>query len=103
MLLRTKFILLIGSIVLFSFGVTFYRTYDFQKKLIYEQTERQARMLSRQIILTRKWVSDHNGLFLVKEPGVEANPYLDEPEIHDAAGQSYVKRNPAMEIGRAHV
>jgi len=96
MLLRTKFSLLIGSIVVLSFGVTFYRTYDFQKKLIYEQTVRQARMLSRQVILTRKWVSDHNGLFFVKQPGTEANPFLDEPEISDAEGHSYVKRNPAM-------
>jgi len=96
MLLRTKFILLIGSIVVLSYGLTFYRTYVFQKDLVYEQTERQARMLSRQILLTRKWVSDHNGIFLVKQPGIVANPFLKEPEVKDSEGHFFVKRNPAM-------
>ncbi len=96
MRLRTKFVLAIGSIISIAFGITFYRTYLFQNDLIYEQSSRQARMLAQQILLTRKWVADHNGIFLVKQPGIEANPFLDDPEVRDASGQVYVKRNPAM-------
>jgi signal transduction histidine kinase len=53
-------------------------------------------MLSKQVLLTRKWVADHNGLFLLKSEGVAANPFLKEQEIADTSGRRYVKRNPAM-------
>jgi two-component system, NtrC family, sensor kinase len=96
MKLRTRFIILICLVVTISFGITFYRTSAFQNELVIAQAITQARMLHKQILLTRKWVSDHNGVFLVKAPGVEANPYLTEAEIEGAGGRLLVKRNPAM-------
>jgi len=96
MQLKTKLILLISLVICISYGVTFYRTSDFQEKLVVEQATRQAKMLFNQIRLTRQWVSDHNGLFLVKAPGVESNPFLDHGEIQDSHGNWLVKRNPAM-------
>ncbi len=96
MQLRTKFILLVGLVVVASYGITFYRTSSFQRQLVIAQAGRQARMLHKQIILTRKWVADHNGIFLLKQPGVDANPFLVEPEVWDVKGRGYVKRNPAM-------
>lgn len=96
MSLRNKFILLISSVVMVSYGITFYRTSQFQHELVLSQAADQARMLSKQVLLTRKWVADHNGLFLLKSAGVEANPFLAEPEIIDTTGRHYVKRNPAM-------
>ncbi|MDX2495913.1 MAG: DUF3365 domain-containing protein, partial [Desulfuromusa sp.] len=76
--------------------VTFYRTSTFQEELVVEQATRQAKMLFHQIRLTRQWISDHNGLFLVKSPGVESNPFLEQGEIQDSQGNWLVKRNPAM-------
>ncbi len=96
MQLRTKFIILIGLVTCCSYGVTFYRTSNFQEELVVEQATRQAKMLFSQIKLTRQWVADHNGLFLVKGPGVEENPFLAEAQIQDDAGNWLVKRNPAM-------
>ncbi len=96
MQLKTKLILLIGLVVSFSYGVTFYRTSSFQEDLVVEQATRQAKMLFNQIRLTRQWVSDHNGLFFVKSPGVEKNPFLEQAEIQDSQGNWLVKRNPAM-------
>ena len=96
MSLRNRFILLISSVVMLSYGITFYRTSQFQYELVLSQTATQARMLSKQVLLTRKWVAEHNGLFLLKDPGVEPNPFLVEPEITDTKGRHYVKRNPAM-------
>ncbi|MFK5925080.1 MAG: ATP-binding protein [Desulfuromusa sp.] len=96
MQLKTKLILLISLVICISYGVTFYRTSDFQEKLVVEQATRQAKMLFNQIRLTRQWVSDHNGLFFVKSPGVEKNPFLDQGEIQDIKGNWLVKRNPAM-------
>jgi signal transduction histidine kinase len=96
MRLRTKLSILVSIIMLLSFGLTFYRTAAFQDELVFKQTERQARMLARQILLTRKWVADHDGLFFMKKPGVESNPFLSESAIKDLEGHTYVKRNPAM-------
>ena len=96
MQLKTKLILLISLVICISYGITFYRTSDFQEKLVVEQATRQAKMLFNQIRLTRRWVSDHNGLFLVKAPGVESNPFLEHGEIQDEQGNWLVKRNPAM-------
>ena len=96
MRLRTKFLILVGLVVLVSFGVTFYRTSEFQNELLIGQAERQARMLAKQLVLTRKWVAEHNGVFVIQKPGVAANPFLDTPQIRDDEGQTYVKRNPAM-------
>ncbi len=96
MQLKTKFILLIALIVCLSYGITFYRTATFQEELVVEQATMQAKMLFHQIRLTRQWIADHNGLFLIKEPGVEANPFLEDNEIQDSHGNWLVRRNPAM-------
>ena len=96
MQLRMKFILLIALVTTCSYGVTFYRTSSFQEELVVEQATRQAKMLFHQIRLTRQWVSDHNGLFFIKEPGVTSNPFLEEGQIRDTQGNWLVKRNPAM-------
>ena len=96
MSLRNKFILLISSVVMLSYGITFYRTSQFQHELVLAQAVDQARMLSKQVLLTRKWVAAHNGVFVMKHAGIEANPFLEEAEIVDNKGRHYVKRNPAM-------
>jgi two-component system NtrC family sensor kinase len=88
--------LLISAVVIVSFSITFYRTSSFQQELVLEQAARQARIIHKQILLTRRWVSDHNGLFFLKTEDVKANPFLDDKEIHDEEGRPYVKRNPAM-------
>lgn len=96
MQLKTKLIFLLSLVIGLSYGVTFYRTSTFQEELVVEQATRQAKMLFHQIRLTRQWISDHNGLFLVKSPGVERNPFLEQGEIQDSQGNWLVKRNPAM-------
>ena len=65
MRLRAKFSILVSMIVILVFGITFYRTSYFQNHLVINQTKRQARMLAQQILLTRKWVADHDGLFVL--------------------------------------
>jgi signal transduction histidine kinase len=96
MRLRIKLSILVTVIVTISFGITFYRTSSFQDELVIGQTERQARMLAQQILLTRKWVADHDGLFFIKKAGVASNPFLKGTDIEDLSGRVYVMRNPAM-------
>lgn len=94
--LRTKFIIFIGAIISAFYFYMLHRTAVFDQTMILRQAEQQARMLYKQILLTRQWASDHNGLFILKRQGVEANPYLDLPTVTDAAGHTYYLRNPAM-------
>jgi two-component system NtrC family sensor kinase len=88
--------LLVSAVVVVSFSITFYRTSAFQQELVLEQATRQARVIHKQILLTRRWVSDHNGLFFLKTGDIKANPFLADKEIRDEQGRPYVKRNPAM-------
>jgi len=94
--LRTKFIIFIGAIISFSFLYMLHRTSVFEDEMIIRNAKQQARMLYKQILLTRQWVSDHKGLFVLKTSGVEANPFLDLPMVQDQNGKTYVMRNPAM-------
>lgn len=94
--LRTKFIIFIGTIISCSYVFMLYRTAIFDENMIIMQAEQQARMLYKQILLTRQWASDHNGLFVLKRKGIEKNPYLELPTVTDTAGNEYYMRNPAM-------
>jgi hypothetical protein len=94
--LRTKFIIFIGAIISAFYLFMLYRTSAFDEKMILKQAEQQARMLYKQILLTRQWASDHNGLFVMKKKGLEENPFLNLPTVTDAQGQTYFLRNPAM-------
>ena len=94
--LTIKFIVAISAIILLSYGFLLLQTSNLQNELVMEQARQQARILYKQILLTRQWVSDHQGLFLVKTAGVSENPYLHESTIRADDGTVFVKRNPAM-------
>ena len=72
--LTIKFIVAISAIILLSYGFLLFQTSNLQNELVMEQARQQARVLYKQILLTRQWVSDHQGLFFVKTKGV-----LEEP------------------------
>lgn len=66
MKLKFKFILAIGFVLVCSFGIILVYMTKLQNDLVIGQAKHQARMLHDQLFLTREWVSDHQGLFVVK-------------------------------------
>lgn len=96
MKLHYKFILIISLVLILSYGVILYYTSGLQNDLVIGQARHQARMLHHQLILTREWVSDHHGLFVIKSDAVRENPYLDYPNLVTRDGITLVMRNPAM-------
>ena len=94
--LRGKFIVAIGAIISISYMIFLYRTSVVENELIILQAQQQARMLYNQILITRQWVSEHNGVFVIRQDTVDSNPFLDMPTIWDQFGNEYVMRNPAM-------
>jgi len=55
-----------------------------------------ARSIFKNVIITRKWVADNDGVFVVKKPGMEANPYLDHPQLFSESGDTLLLKNPAL-------
>jgi radical SAM protein with 4Fe4S-binding SPASM domain len=91
--LRGKFIVAIGAIISVSYMIFLYRTSIVDNELIILQAKQQARMLYNQILITRQWVSEHNGIFVIRQDSVDSNPYLALPSIWDQSGNEYVNRD----------
>ena len=96
MTLKAKFLLAMVLILTLSYGLLMIYTSHLQNRLVIGQAEQQARMLYRQVLLTRQWIADHQGLFLVQTTTTRPNAFLNEPVITTDTGLTLVRRNPAM-------
>jgi hypothetical protein len=94
--LSLKFIIGTAVVLSIAMGLSLYFISRNHEKLILEQVDAQAKALFRQIVLTRKWVANHGGVFVEKVPWKDPSPYLLEPEIVDIKGRKYTKESPAM-------
>jgi signal transduction histidine kinase len=94
--LNLKFIIGVAIVLTIAMGVSLYLLDNNHKKLVMEQLDQQAKTLFKQIVLTRKWVADHGGVFVEKVPWKDLSPFLTEPEIQDTAGRKYIRESPAM-------
>ncbi|MFB3817235.1 MAG: ATP-binding protein [Candidatus Methylomirabilales bacterium] len=94
--LSLKYILSTTAILLVVMGVTLGIVARRHEQLVLAQIEMQAKGLFKQIVITRRWVADHGGIFVEKLPWVEPNPYLPDSMITDVTGKRYVKENPAL-------
>ena len=94
--LSFKFIVGCSLTLLVTLGATFYVFNERQEQLIVRQAENEARAVFRQIVLMRKWIADHGGVFVEKLPRSQPSPYLAESEIRDRQGRRYTKETPAM-------
>jgi len=83
--------------VLSVFWGFYYRSTELiEKQLLY-----QGNSFFQEIVLTRQWVAQHDGVYVRVEPGVEPNPYLLKIPglkvvIRDESGQAYTLKNPAL-------
>lgn len=63
----------------------------------------QARALYSELIMTRRWVSGHGGVYVRVKPGVDPNPFLTKlPDLKvnltDQHGTLYTLRNPGLVV-----
>jgi signal transduction histidine kinase len=94
--LSLKFIIGCSLTLIIALGISFHILAERQEKLIMGQVEREVRVLFKQIVITRKWVADHGGIFIERLPSIKPSPYVPNPEIVDAKGKRYVIKTPAM-------
>lgn len=56
----------------------------------------RARSYFTQILITRRWNASFGGVYVLKVPGIESNPYLKKPDVILADGRVMTLRNPAF-------
>jgi signal transduction histidine kinase len=95
--LQWKFLLSIALIILPTLGVSFVWVGIQQEKQALDQVMNQARVLVRQIILTRQWVSDSGGVMVLRgsEGAGSAHPYVYDDRMETSRG-SYQRFTPSM-------
>jgi len=82
------------SCMVVSVFVHFYRA---DKSAIMNEVKNQARILIRQVLLTRSWLADMGGVYVRQKGHLKPNPYLGKKgEIVGRNGDHYLLRNPAM-------
>jgi len=100
MRLTAKFVLFLSSVVGIVLSISFYIVNKHQEQLIFNQIEREAKTVVKQIIITRAWIADQGGVFVKKSPHISPNPYLIkvgiQSETKDRHGRTYVLKNPAL-------
>jgi len=94
--LSSKFVIGVAFALTLAMGVSLYFIDKNHEKLVIEQLDQQAKALFKQIVLTRKWIADHGGVFVEMGPEMKPNRYLSEPLIQDVAGKTYMRESPAM-------
>jgi diguanylate cyclase (GGDEF)-like protein len=65
------------------------------KDLIQEEILSRARAHFMGIVITRLWNADHGGVYVLKRPGVDSNPWLENPDLRAEDGRMLTLRNPA--------
>ena len=96
MRLSTKVILIIGCLVTTLISVLFLLLLLRINKQNEENMLTTAEALFDSILITRKWVSDFDGVFVNKQPGMEPNPFLPHPELITNTGDTLLLKNPAL-------
>ena len=95
--LSFKYFVAISGILSLMVAGIFVHFYKLQKEAILGEVKNQAKILGRQVLLTRSWLADMGGVYVKRQKGMEANPYLgSEGKIEGKNGTWYLLRNPAM-------
>lgn len=66
------------------------------RKLIIESLHSTAKAHFETIVATRSWNAGYGGVYVEKKPGVESNPYIENPDVTAKDGRVFTLRNPAM-------
>ncbi|NJD54881.1 MAG: diguanylate cyclase [Nitrospirae bacterium] len=91
-----KYTVFICAALLIGLTVILTVVYLNSDSLIYQQALKQARLLFHSVSLVKKWNSGYGGVFVLKSPDIEANPYLATPDIVTFDGKVYTEKNPAL-------
>lgn len=89
-----KYLVGVTGVVMIVIALLFFRQFQKEKTFIMGQLQSQARLLGRQIMLTRRWLSDQGGVFV--RASDSRTPYLADNEVVLADGHYLQFCNPAL-------
>ncbi len=87
--LSLKFAIGTGVILTIAMSVSLYFIAQRHEKLIIKLVDSEARILSKQIVFTTRWIADHGGVF-IWVPWKEPSQYLSEPERTYIEGERFI-------------
>ena len=95
-----KYIGAISLITIILIIVIFWGFYTRHTNLLKEQMVHESRAFFQEIVQTRQWIIDQEGVYVKKKQGMRVDPILDEIEglktsIKDESGQTYLLRSHA--------
>jgi signal transduction histidine kinase len=95
-----RFILSLNLLILFLLLLPLIYLFNYLEKVFLLQVKKQALTVYQQIVITRKWIAEHGGIYVEKLPWVEENPYLqkigEKTKILTREGRILIKQNPAL-------
>jgi len=91
-----KFIISVSLASVLCLSVIFSIVSVTNRKLIFEQARVEAREIFNSIVITRKWNASYGGVYVEKKPGIESNPFLENPDIRTVDGRIFTKKAPAV-------
>lgn len=89
-----KYLIGVVGLVLIGVALLFFRQFEKEKAFIMGQLESQARLLGRQVLLTRSWLSDQGGVYVQAQAG--RRTYLADSEVRLTDGRLLQLCNPAL-------
>ncbi len=98
-----NFLMVIMAIIIVVVVSVFVSFHLRAQKLTEDILLQQARALFSELIITRRWVSGHGGVFIPVRPGVDPHPFLvSQPglkvNIKDQDGKQYTLQNPGLVV-----
>lgn len=91
-----RFAVNISMVILLFISALFTGIFLNHQNTIETELKSRGQALFSSLAVTRKWNSRHGGVFVEKTPGMESNPYLQNPDITASNGKTYTKKNPAL-------
>lgn len=94
--LSLKFLVSSSVMITVIFAVLFCWVSYLQEQYIMDQVKKQAVILHKQIVITRQWASDSGSVLVPKTSEMHSSPFLEEPDVKGADGQTYTKISPSI-------
>lgn len=91
-----RFAVNISMVILLFISSLFTGIYLNHQKTIEKELKSRSQALFNSLVIARKWNALHGGVYVEKTPGMQSNPYLENPDITASNGKTYTKKNPAL-------
>lgn len=91
-----KYFIVAGSILLITLVALMVGLLMRQEQLILGRAHAEADSIFNDIVVTRQWNFDYDGVYVLKRPGMRSNPYFKNPDIHTVDGKIYTLKNAAL-------